>query len=398
MAFALIFSCMASVLWTPLERLIGRGVEIRNLSKESPLIKAEFREGDTLLRANKRRLKTPEDLLDEIELSGTPEIRYYRDGYYWQREAKKSDLLDGNTALEKLGVGSWNRSHSWRSSGFYGHYATYAEVLQLIASLALGLLVGGLWTSSRRAEANDREASTEGGVERSWAGLNITPMSIVLFICIGLIGFALLLTLTRASQAALMVSAFAIVSLGAGRKIFLALLIIAVPIAIIAVVYLQQSRNVGFFDAKDESTIWRQTVYREGFSLWKKNVRNFTVGVGMDSIKRYAKEWRLFDDGRLPMGHFHSTPLQLLVERGFPALLLWLWIFGLYLLKLFKALRSDQFDDWKERGIVLGCFGGALGFFVSGLVHYNLGDGEVAMVFYLLMAFSVTIVMRNDGL
>ena len=40
-------------------------------------------------------------------------------------------------------------------------------------------------------------------------------------------------------------------------------------------------------------------------------------GVGMDSIKRYAKDWRLFDDGKLPTGHFHSTPLQLVRRTRF---------------------------------------------------------------------------------
>ena len=48
-----------------------------------------------------------------------------------------------------------------------------------------------------------------------------------------------------------------------------------------------------------------------------------------------------------------------------------------------SAFRNPQ--SAIERGIILGCFGGLIGFFTSGLVHYNLGDSEVAMVFYLLM-------------
>ena len=42
-----------------------------------------------------------------------------------------------------------------------------------------------------------------------------------------------------------------------------------------------------------------------------------------------------------------------------------------------------------ETGILLGCLGALIGFFTSGLVHYNLGDGEVALVFYLLMGIGV---------
>jgi O-antigen ligase len=106
----------------------------------------------------------------------------------------------------------------------------------------------------------------------------------------------------------------------------------------------------------------------------------------MDSAKRYAADWQLFDNGKLPSGHFHSTPLQLLVERGLPALLLWLWGLWIYAKMLWRNRKSD---DWHTRGIILGCFGGLIGFFTSSLVNYSLGDSEVAMVFYLLMGLSV---------
>jgi hypothetical protein len=32
-----------------------------------------------------------------------------------------------------------------------------------------------------------------------------------------------------------------------------------------------------------------------------------------------------------------------------------------------------------------------IGFFTSGLVHYNLGDAEVAMVFFILMGIGVSL-------
>jgi O-antigen ligase len=186
----------------------------------------------------------------------------------------------------------------------------------------------------------------------------------------------------------------------------LSLGVIILPVAIGALVFLQQSRNVGFFDAQDSSTSYRQTIYREGFELWTKDARNFILGVGMDSIKRYSKDWHLFDDGRLPIGHFHSTPLQLVVERGLPALLIWLWIVGIYARTLLRYLKfqipnsklksETQSGIWNlESGIILGCFGGLVGFFTSGLVHYNLGDQEVAMVFFLLMGLSVRLCQNS---
>jgi O-antigen ligase len=158
---------------------------------------------------------------------------------------------------------------------------------------------------------------------------------------------ALLLNVTRASQLAFLVSAVSIVTLAGSRKLILISAALILPVALGGLVFLQQSRNVGFFDREDDSTKYRQTVYREGFDLWTENARHFTFGVGMDSIKRYAKDWRLFDNGRLPMGHFHSTPLQLVVERGFPALLLWLWILGVYARTLVrKVSKFRKFSDY----------------------------------------------------
>jgi putative inorganic carbon (hco3(-)) transporter len=214
-------------------------------------------------------------------------------------------------------------------------------------------------------------------------------LKIVLFCCLAMMSLALLMTVTRASQLAFLISAFAILIVSGNRKLLLIFAAIVVPVAIIGLIYLQQTRKVGFFDQKDNSITWRQTVYREGFNLATDSPRHLLVGVGMDSIKRFAPEWHLFDDGKLPMGHFHSTPLQLAVERGMPALLLWLLILATYGKTLYSAIRREE--STLEKGILLGCFGGLIGFFTSGLVHYNLGDGEVAMVFYLLVGTSLAI-------
>jgi hypothetical protein len=84
--------------------------------------------------------------------------------------------------------------------------------------------------------------------------------------------------------------------------------------------------------------------------------------------------------------------MQMLVERGWPALLIWLAVIFLYGSTLWQAawrLKRDTASDGWTFGILLGCLGGLIGFFVSGLVHYNIGDGEVAMVFYLLMAVGI---------
>jgi len=360
----LIFSCMINVVWMPVERLLGRGVQVEGVAVESPLAKAVLVNGDTLLKANGKKIYRPEDLVAEIEQNETTKIDFYRPDFYFWVDVKRADLLPGESALQKLGVEKWQKGRNWRSAGFYGHYTTYSEVLQLLASLALGLWLALPDKSSK------------------WS---FVLMAVLLGMCM-----ALLMTVTRASQGAFVFSALLMVSLSANRKTVLAFIAALIPLAIIGVFILQQSRGVGYFDQNDTSITWRETVYGEGVKLLTDNPRNLLVGVGMDSIKRYWQEWNLFEGGKLPIGHFHSTYLQIAVERGIPALACWLLFIWVYLKMLRRLLKSNQLSLWQDRGIVLGILGGFTGFLVSGLVHYNYGDQEVTMVFYFLMGIAAS--------
>src|SRR4030095_2942452 len=106
------------------------------------------------------------------------------------------------------------------------------------------------------------------------------------------------------------------------------------PLVLASVVFLQQKRSIGFFDQNDQSTSWRGTVWREGFHLLLSRPRPLLVGVGMDSIKGHWREWGLFDGGKLPVGHMHSNLLQIALERGVPALIVWLILLAVYILML----------------------------------------------------------------
>lgn len=369
LAFCLIASCSVSAIWAPVHKLIGRGVEVRGVMPGGPLAKAGVIDGDTFTRANGKKITTPRELLAAIETSGTAELEMFRgvDARYLI-QMRAADLLGGETEGERLGFASWGRSGSFRAAGFYGHYATFAEVLMLIASLVFGLLIAA-YVAKQSLKA-------------------MAPI----FTSVVFMAFALLLTITRASQLAFVISSLAVVLLGARRRLLIAAVAVAVPAALIGLYVLQQQRQVGFFDAKDGSIQYRQMMMRDGIRLWTESPRHFVVGVGMDSIKDHWQDWELYDKGWQPMGHFHSTPLQLVVERGLPALLIWLIVLGVYVRSIWRGIQSPDIYDWRSRGTLLGCLGGAVGFFASGLVHYNLGDAEVAMVFYILMGLSVKLI------
>jgi hypothetical protein len=367
LAAALVFSCVVTAGWTFLERATGRGVQIYGVAPTGALAAAGLRDGDTLLKINGKKFRQTAELMHALAENETVKINYARLDLNYDAEIRRADLfLGGTTAQEMLGFTNWQRNRNWRATGFYNHFTTYAEVLQLILSVAFGIFI-----------ALPRKN---------------TRIGILLLVCLAAMSVALLLTATRASQAGFLLSAFAIVALGAAnRKVLLTLAAVLLPFAVVAGIYLQSARNVGFVDGADNSTTWRQTVYREGFELLTASPRHLAVGVGIDSINRFRCEWKLFANCTLPPGHLHSTPLQIAVDSGLPALFLWLFaVFRYGKILLLDAFRNRA-RDFVEKGILLGAFGGLIGFFAGGLVHYNLGDSEVAMVFYFIMGLSLAL-------
>lgn len=370
LALTLISACIVSVFYTAGERLLGRGVKVHGVSEISPLYKAGIRDGDTLLEVDKRKLSDPQELVSAISKPDkTPAaVLTYRHELQPVFKVARGSVLPGNNPLEQLGIGSWSRGRDWRASGLYGQFVTYAEVLQLIIALSMGLFVSL-------------------PIKRRWtAALLIGALA-------GL-GFALLLTVTRASWLGCAVSSFIILILGVSRRMLILIGLLAIPLIVAGLFVLQQKRNVAFIDQADQSTTWRETVWHEGFNLLVSKPRHLLVGVGMDSIKGHWRQWGMFDGGRIPWGHMHSNFLQIALERGVPALILWLAFLFVYARTLWRSVRRGAKLEWIDRGILLGALGGLGGFITSGLVHYNWGDSEVVMVLYMIMGLSLA-VTRN---
>ena len=384
LAVVLVASCAANVVYTFGKYAVGRGVKVHSLAPGGPLRAAGVVEGDTITSVDGARVESPEEVERAIRTERPSGDKVYRwpDGKtacVWDAEAAcvrvyraevipaynvpRAGLAEGETAEARLGVLSWGRGRDERATGFYGQYQTYSEALQLIASVVLGMLV-----------ALPRKMSLRG---------------LLLGILLAGMCGALLLTVTRASWAGFLLSALTVAAVGASRRALLVTAALALPVALAALFVLQQKRQVGLIDPKEGSTAWRLTVWREGFDILVKNPRHLLVGVGMDSLKRRWREWRMFDEGRQPVGHLHSTPLQIAFERGVPALFAWACLLFLYARTLWRLARSRAPADWRERGLVLGALGGLAGFTAAGLVHYNFGDSEVVMIFYFLMGLSL---------
>ncbi len=372
LAITLVCSGVFGIFYTAGERFIGRGIKVFGVSAQSSLYQAGVRDGDTLLMADGAKLWEPQDLVNRLAGSGIDPVAVagYRHELLPIFKVPRGSVQPGSTALEQLGIQNWSRGRDWRATGLYGQFVTYAEVLQLIIALALGMFVTL-------------------PVKRNWRG-------ILLLLSLAGFGFALLLTVTRASWLGCLVSSLIIFAFTVSRRTLIVAGLVAIPIILAGVFVLEQKRNVGFLDSKDDSTIWRTTVWREGATLLISRPRHLIVGIGMDSIKRRWRQWGMFDGGRIPWGHMHSNMLQIALERGVPALILWLAFLGIYARTLWRSVRSRTKRHWAEHGILVGALGGLVGFFSSGLVHYNWGDSEVVMVFYAIAGIAFVLVRSSE--
>ena len=380
LVFTLIASCMINVLFTAGQFAIGKGVKVQGVRPESPLSKAVFYtrsvtqpapivDGDTIWKVDGRDVGSPEELAAALASGATAaKLRIYRVEWMPEFEVPRGQLLQGTDALQQLGIGGWSRGRDWRATGFFNHWVTYSEVLQLIASLALGLFLAL-------------------GQKKSKTGL------LLILAVVGLV-FALAMTVTRASWIGFAVSVVVMLMLTVPRRTVVIVAACAIPVVVASVFWLQQKRSIGFFDRRDQSTSWREMVWREGFELLISKPRHLVFGVGADSIKAYWRQWGLFDNGRQPIGHMHSNLLQIALERGVPALIVWLILMGLYARMLWK-ITGDESDGF-ARGLALGALGGTIGFLTSGLVHYNWGDSEVVTIFYLIMGLCLVVERTNQ--
>ncbi len=369
----LLISASFASLYSLSYTAVGRNLKVVRMTAESPLRDAGVKENDTIQSADGISVSSPLELASAVAAQsgdGNVELKVYRFEVVYTYNMPV-DVLSPPSEPSYLGITEWSRGRDVRASGFYGHYTTFAEASQLVGSLALGILIlapGGLLARNR----------------------------LLLAAAVAVMAGALVLTVTRASWGGFALSAAIMVLVGASRRVILICVLAAIPLATGSVFYLQQKRNVGFVDPSDNSTTWRTTVWREAIGVLVSQPRHLAVGVGMETVNKRWQDWGMFDNGRLPRGHMHSTPIALAFERGIPTLVVWIIWMLLYLRMLWRGVRQSG-SPWLDRGIMLGCLGGTAGFLVGGLVHYNWGDSEVAMIFYLLMGLSLSISTFEAG-
>lgn len=358
----LILSGCVGTLYSAFDVIRGRGVVVESIAPRSPFQRVGILAGDTIWRVGGQRVYSLADV-DEA-LRSAPANTQLTVSIISQGEHVERPGLLFSSAEQQAGSPSGLtgavRSHRFRASGWTRHYETFAEVLQIIAQLALGFALAHL---------------------RNHGPNKFFRIALV---ATALLALGLAFTAMRTVIVAFAIGACVVAwrSLrGAHKVVFVFALFFVIAFGAVVV---SQTRARNALALGDPSSMLRFQVARVGLSRIPLHP---VFGHGMDAMKRHWNEWGFPGKDML---HLHSTPLQLAFDRGLPMLVLWLLMMALFWTEIAAAeRRAADMSDTNVYAILLGGLGGLTGFLASSLVNYNYGDGEVAMLFWWLMGVCV---------
>jgi hypothetical protein len=364
LAALLIVSGSVGAIYSAFDLARGRGVVVQSLTPGSPFHRVGIQPGDTIWRIGRTRVYSTEQI--DQALKNAPADRSLVVSIFSQGENAERPGLRVSPAQQlqasPSGVTGDGRSHRFRASGWTRHYVTFAEMLQMIAQLALGLALAHLRNH---------------GANKSFR---------IALAAAAILTFGIVFTAMRTVVIAFAIGATVIAwrSLRGGYKVAFTFAVIFV-LALGAVV-VSQTRAPDALLLGDPSSSLRAEVARIGLS---RILIHPVFGHGMDAMKLHWTEWGF---PGTDMIHLHSTPLQLAFDRGLPMLALWLWLmmaFGLYIARAEKSARD--LSDTNSYGLLLGTLGALTGFLASSLVNYNYGDAEATMMFWWLMGLATAL-------
>lgn len=353
----LIVSGAGGALFSAFDLLRGRGVVVESIAPGSPFNQIEIRPGDTIWQINRRRVYSTTDIdqkLSQVTPNSAVIVGLITTGEQVERSFKLAQpAASGLTGTEQ--------NHRFRASGWTRHYETFAELIQMIAQLALGFALAHL---------------------RNHGPNKIFRIAII---AAALLTAGLVFTAMRTVIVAFVIGAsvMALRSLRATLRVVFTFALFAVLAFAAVVVWQTRDRNALVLG--DPSSSLRYQVASNGLS---RILIHPIFGHGQDAMQLHWNEWGFPGKDML---HLHSTPLQLAFDRGLPMLALWLWMMILFWLTIARSeKRAADLSDTNFYGILLGTLGALTGFLMSSLVNYNYGDAEVAMMFWFLMGIVLT--------
>jgi hypothetical protein len=355
-------SGLTGVVFSFGEKIIGRGVILTSVAPQSPLAASGLQAGDTIWMVERTRVSSIAEVHDNIRSRPPGEkisIEALHDGDPIPVELTMTEEI--RQRPEFLGIAGEGRTRQFRVSGFTRHFLTYAEQMQLFALLLLGCAI----TSLRRQVIQ-------------WKPTAICFTGFILF------SLALLLTATRGVIASFIVTLVVMATVTGSRRVAWMVLPLALPVVALSIWFLVSIRTQDVAQMVDDSAQRRIGYMKAGL----RAIPHYPVlGAGMDSLKLHWHEWGFPGDY---ITHTHSTPIQIALDRGLPALGCYLWLIATLGMMLWRQYREGAVtDDLLPAALPLGSLGGVIGFFLSSLTNYNFGDSETLMLLLFFVALSL---------
>ncbi len=239
-----------------------------------------------------------------------------------------------------------------RVKGTMSHFMTFAGILMLTSLMALG----------RFMFHKPKEYWVLGGV--------------------GIIGFCLLLTLTRQAWLGFFVGTTFLAFFW--NKKFL----LIIPFALVGLLLFApdgvKDRLYSLSDTKDWTFQVRVLLWQGGWEIFKDHP---ITGCGFKCVDIIHSK---YPDPSGYVAHFrgmHNNIVQLLVDTGTIGLLSWLSIWGTYFFAMYKKWMQSPTES--SRGLIMGSTAAVLGFLAGGLFETNFYDSEVVMLLYFIMGISL---------
>jgi len=239
--------------------------------------------------------------------------------------------------------------------GLSGHAETPSAVRQIALITGPGALAAGIWLTGRELRARERTRAL-------FTALLATGLPLLFA--------ALLVNLKRGPWLGVLVGTVVLLCLYARRLVVPLIAVVVLLIATVDPVRERLARSSAhFFIQGGRGEIW---------AIGEELALRYPLGIGWDT----SAFLRLFSpDIPRELVHFHSNPLNILVETG----LLGLAVFGWWLWCLLRAAFRHR-RPWRDQLLAATAGAAIISWQAAGLVEYSLGDSEVLLVALIVVA------------
>ncbi len=361
---SLVVSALAGVIFSLAEKAYGRGVIITAIEAGSPLASSNLQPGDVIWMIARNRIYSPEEAASVIHSRRAGDVIEIEALHAGDPIPVKLAVTEELKASQNpLGIQASGRSRQFRVSGFSRQFLTYAEQMQILGMLAFGGLLAGIRLWRRQSS-------------RMLFGIHCP-----LFL---LFALTLALTASRAVIAAF-IAALLVVSISVGGRLAPVIALMAAMIfSGLGYYVITSARQPVTLSFNDDSASRRIAYMQAGLRVIPQHP---LLGVGMDSHKLHWREWGFPGDY---VTHTHSTPIQIAMDRGLPALACYVWLIAALMILAWRGYKRARSDgDYFGESLTLGAFGALIGFSISSLANYNFGDSEALMMLLSVAGLSV---------